>query len=215
MRRLGPSEPPGSHVPKERFGTVGFSANPTTRAGARTEEKKGRRQRVTRMDENSFPPALRVAMVLMAQELYPDLMWPTLAEMLASSGADEKEAYECLARLRELAPTLLRKPGRPACPAMPTQGRTAALAAVCNFLVRHPGALLKREEGHLCTDDYRRFVVGLGGPGQPGEGLSHEELASVTCVPLETLHEWLCNPVPEPTSTPPPTAPKRSRKRKR
>lgn len=195
---------------------MGFSANPTTRAGARTEEKVGRRQRVTRMDENSFPPAFRVAMVLMGQELYPDPnAWPPLAEMLASSGADEKEAYECLARLRELVPTVLRKPGRPARPAMPTQGRTAALAAVVNFLVRHPGALLKREEGHLYTDDYRRFVVGLGGHGQPGEGLSHEELASVTCVPLETLREWLCNPVPEPMPTPHPAVRKRSRKRKR
>jgi hypothetical protein len=38
---------------------------------------------------------------------------------------------------------------------------------------------------------YRRFIVGLKAPGEPGEGMSLEEFSKASSVPLGTLKEWL------------------------
>jgi hypothetical protein len=73
----------------------------------------------------------------------------------------------------------------------PEARRVALLEVATDYLMAHPGAACKSEDGFTCTDDFRRFIVGLTGPGQPAEKMSLAELATVTRIPHDLLREWL------------------------
>jgi len=139
------------------------------------------------------------ALLLLAQDLIPECPeWPrTAAAALALTGAGKSQAYEMLGRLRSLLPSLLGSPGRPATPP-PVQDLTTlvVVVAVRDYLQAHPGAACGRGERTAYTDAFRRFVVGLAGPGQPGETLSMTDLAFATGVPVGTLKDWLRQPHP-------------------
>ena len=154
------------------------------------------------------PPALAGAALLMARAVLPEWPgWPTVAKTLALVGAGRSQSYQMLHRLWKALPTLIGAPGRPATPP-PTVGPAfvAALKAVRDHLRAHPGSACENAGRCRYSDSFRRFVVQLVDPGQPGEGLTVEELADVAGVPLGTLKNWLRRheePAPEPVTAPP------------
>ena len=171
------------------------------------------------MSENPFraTASLIAAFLLLLREFLPG--WGglprTVAETLALTGAGKSQAYAMRDRLREMLPTLIGTPGRPAsqpthscdecshcgncsqCPMM------NVLMAVRNYIVANPGSACGPGERCVYSDDFRRFVVGLVAPGRPGEGMSTAHLASATGVPLGTLKDWF-RPEPPDVDAPPP-----------
>lgn len=74
------------------------------------------------------------------------------------------------------------------------QQHVRALDAVRDFLIGNPGVVYPVPDpgGDLVyTEKYLRFAAGLAAPGQPGEEMSPEMLASVVGVPLATLAPWM------------------------
>lgn len=55
---------------------------------------------------------------------------------------------------------------------------------VRDYLLENPGSAY--------SDEFRRFIVGLTGPKQPGEKMSLPELADATGIAEAILKEWLC-----------------------
>ena len=131
--------------------------------------------------------------MMLARELLPTWEgWPdTVAEILALVETGKSQAYELLDRLRASLPDLVGRPGRPVSPSGDEKTLEALFAAVRQYIVRHPGAVCDTGERCTYTDGFRRFVIGLQAPGQPGERLSVERLSSVTGVALGTLKDWL------------------------
>ena len=128
------------------------------------------------------------ALTRMVHELFPNLeKFPeTEEEVLALSGADREEAREYLGRLRELLPTIAEEPQRP-----PPTPLIQVVQTVTEFLMTHPGSACQKGGRFKATGMFRRFILGLTAPGQPGEGMSAAELAYATGVPLEMLENWL------------------------
>lgn len=112
--------------------------------------------------------------------------------MLERIGAGRSQAYGVRNRLQELLPSWFRGPGRPERP--PTEEKTLwpVLEACFDYVSRHPGAVSAREHRSHYSDEYRRFVVELAGPGGLAEGLSLSDLSQATLVPKGTLQNWLC-----------------------
>lgn len=138
-------------------------------------------------------PSLQAALLLLVRDLLPDGSDAprSVSEILEFTGARKSQAYEVRSRLQEVLPTLFSSAGRP--PEAPPEPKTtgAALAAVRDYLMAHPGAVCGPGMRRVYSHGFRRFVVGLAAPGQPGERLSVTELAEVTGVPLGTLKDWL------------------------
>ncbi len=143
--------------------------------------------------EPPVPPAVAGAALLMARAVLPEWPgWPTVGKTLALVGAGRSQSYQMLHRLRQALPTLIGEPGRPTIP-LSTAGPAfvAALKAVRDFVVAHPGSAGENTGRRRYSDSFRSFVVRLVDPGQPGEGLTVDELAEVAGVPLGTLKDWL------------------------
>jgi hypothetical protein len=129
-------------------------------------------------------PPLDAAILLLCRELLPDCaVLPSTAEALALTGADETEANDALGRLRDLLPAMLE--------AAAAAQRDKVFDAAYGFIVEHPECVYAVGKERRYTEEFGRFVVGLRAPGQPGEGMSDAELASVLKVPLPTLEGWL------------------------
>jgi hypothetical protein len=120
----------------------------------------------------------------------------TVDEILALTGGGRSQAYDYLNRLKELLSTLPGRPGRPPLPPVGSPVREAVSWALRDYIMDHPGATCGNAERRRYSEGFRRFVVGLTAPGQPGETLSVPDLSLVTGVPLGTLKEWLRVPPP-------------------
>jgi len=155
---------------------------------------------------SSEVPSVVAAVLMLARELCPDRKeWPwSVGEILVLTGSGRSQAYQVLQRLREDVGTLLRSPGRPASQPLEQSTRQRIADAVIVYLLDHPGAAYRREERRIYSDDFRRFIVGLTAPGQPGEGLSAAVLASACRLPTGTVKAWLrLGRPPEPPPGPP------------
>ena len=107
------------------------------------------------------------------------------------------------ARLRKLLATLAGKPGRPFSEPTPADAQLSVSRAIQDYLMRHPGSAYLEQERYCYLDDFRRFIVGLVEPGQPGEGLSVAQLSDASQIPLGTLKSWFGQPASyEPESLP-------------
>ena len=114
-----------------------------------------------------------------------------------------------LARLRDLLPTLVGKPGRPTSASVPANSQLAVSRCIQDYLMRHPGSAYFDRDRYHYVDDFRRFIVGLVAPSQPGEGMTIAQLAEASSLPLGTLKSWFGqeNPAehvspPEPEASP-------------
>ena len=68
------------------------------------------------LDRSQTAPSVVAALLLLVRELLPDCSeWPgSVAAALRLAGAGRSQAYEVLGRLRDVLPTIIGIPGRPA-----------------------------------------------------------------------------------------------------
>jgi hypothetical protein len=141
----------------------------------------------------ALPVGLIAALVMLVIELLPSVrsLPRTVAEILLLTGACNSQAHEYLKRLRHVIPTLVGRPGRPTSAPSPESVILRVTMAVRDYAMTHAGAVCWGGERSVYSDGFRRFIVGLADPGQPGEGMSTADLTFATGVPLGTLKEWL------------------------
>lgn len=153
-----------------------------------------------------FHSSIVAALLLLARELvnWPDA--PTVEDILDLTGSGRSQAYARAARLRELLATLAGKPGRPVAKPAPAEAQQAVSRAILNYLMRHPGSAYLERERYCYLDDFRRFIVGLVEPGQPGSGLSVAQLADASQIPLGTLKNWFWQSASYEPESPPATS---------
>ena len=153
------------------------------------------------MSETPFqvPSSIIGGILLLLREQLPGPtgLPETVSETLALVGAGRSQAYAMRDRLRELLPTLIGTPGRPAVEPTAQCGSCGQCpmmkVALCiqRYIMANPGSACGTGERSVYSDGFRRFVVGLAAPGQPGEAMSTAELASACGLPLGTLKDWL------------------------
>lgn len=165
------------------------------------------------MTDSPLTPSLHAALLLLARDHIPDDSEAprTVEEIMTLTGAHKSQAYTLRNRLRELLPTVLSTPGRPFNAPPEPKTREGVLVAVRDYLIAHPGAVLGGGVRKVYSDGFRRFVLGLQAPSQPGERLSEAELADAVGIPFGTLKDWLriptLRPAPPPADSPPEPAP--------
>lgn len=138
------------------------------------------------MDENN--PTLGAALFLLLEQqgVRPDLDgWPASeAEILALTGANQDEARAWRDRLLEVLPAFVEKWEQE-----PVAERIRI--AVAGFMDCHPDAVRDVDGARIYSDDFRDFVVEMTDPGELGEGMSPEEIALATGVPLDLYEAWV------------------------
>ena len=150
-----------------------------------------------------FHSSIHAALVLLGRDLIDWPQWPTTEEILQLTGSGKSQAYAMAARMRELLATLSGKPGRPVSEPAAPDARLAVNQAIQDYLMRHPGSAYLEGERYCYLDDFRRFIVGLVEPGQPGSGLSVAQLSDASRIPLGTLKGWFGQPATyEPEKSP-------------
>jgi hypothetical protein len=141
----------------------------------------------------AVPPLVRAAVLLVARTLLVSmgLPCPSVAAILAATGATRSRAYELSSVLIALLPTLARPPGRPATtlPAQRADDDSAVLTReVLGYVMRHPGCVDRGHERQRYSDGFRRFVLEQRGKWAD---MALEHVALATDVPLGTLKDWL------------------------
>lgn len=135
------------------------------------------------MNENALSAA--IFLLLEQQGVQLDVAgWPSEAEMLALTGANRDEAHVMLERLHAVLPALVEKWQQE-----PPAERVRS--AVAGFVDYHHDAVREVDGNRVYSDDFRDFVVEFTAPGELGEGMSPEEIALATGVPLEWYQEWV------------------------
>jgi hypothetical protein len=137
-------------------------------------------------------PALVAALLLAAGEHLRayDLPCPTVAQVLAATGASRSRAYELRDAVLAVLPSLLRPVGRPPAPpreVCPDTAR-ALLSAVTGFIKDHPGCVSGGDERHHYADAFRHFVIALR---EQHPDMRLDLFADATDLPLGTLKAWL------------------------
>jgi hypothetical protein len=128
---------------------------------------------------------------------------PSVAEVLAATGASRSRAYEVCAALLAMLPSLVRPRGRPAQSnekrSPPTPDAVDITSATLTYVLQNPGCARMRADRQGYSDDFRRFVVQLRS-SNPDVAL--EDFARQSLVPLGTLKSWLACPQPEHAPSP-------------
>jgi hypothetical protein len=148
-------------------------------------------------------PALWLAAVLLLARTIAaryELTSPSVDAILTATGASRSRAYEVVARIAALLPTLVRAPGRPARvqPASPSEGPELT-RAVLAYVMAHPGCVDRGAERQRYADAFRRFIVDLQATHA---SIELELFALAVAVPLGTLKDWLRHPQSEPITEP-------------
>ncbi len=149
---------------------------------------------------------LAAAVFVLARQLLPD--WdgwpPSTAKMLEiAGGVGRSQCYELVNRLRDLLPTVTRASGRPPASPANSSAKQGVVEALCAYLCDHPGAICCGPDGRRTySDAFRRFVIGLFEPEQPGAEMSVAQMAATCRIPLGTLKDWL-NLEPSPAEATP------------
>lgn len=139
-------------------------------------------------------PVLVAALLLATAEHLRalDLPRPTVAQVIASTGASRSRAYELRDALLATLPSLLRPVGRP--PAPPREAAPdaviAVLGAVMSFVMDHPGCVYGGPDRRRYTDAFRHFVLELR---EQHTDVDIEPFAKAILVPLGTLKDWLAS----------------------
>jgi len=137
-------------------------------------------------------PLLVAGLLLAAAEhlRVRDLPCPTVAQVIASTGASRSRAYELRDAVLAALPSLQQPVGRPPSPpreASPDTAR-AVLSAVTTFLMDHPGCVYGGSERRRYTDAFRHFVIELR---ERHADVELDHFADAVMPPLGTLKDWL------------------------
>jgi hypothetical protein len=162
---------------------------------------------------DALPPLWLAAVLLLARTIAAryELASPSVDALVTATGASRSRAYELVARLAALLPTLVRAPGRPARaePTAPSESpELEPSRAVLAYVMAHPGCVDRGPERQRYSDDFRRFIIDLHATHN---ALGLELFARAVAVPLGTLKDWLRHPQSEPVpaivETQPPGSP--------
>ena len=147
----------------------------------------------------SVCPIVVAALLLLARALCESLSLPapTVAQILAATKAPRSTAYELLAVIVELMPTLVPARGRPQKSPLPSAPASGALTlAVLGYVMEHPACVERGPQRQHYSDGFRYFMIELRAEHA---ALEVEAFAEATAVPLGTLKDWLRSPaVPAP-----------------
>jgi hypothetical protein len=146
----------------------------------------------------ALPPLWLAAVLLLARTIAAryELAFPSVDAILTATGASRSRAYELVARLCALLPTLVRAPGRPPRPAPPSPSEEPALTrAVLAYVMAHPGCVDRGAERQRYADAFRRFVLDLQ---TTHASVELDSFARAVAIPLGTLKDWLRHPQSEP-----------------
>ncbi len=140
--------------------------------------------------------AIRAATLIVAREILLAVghtLSPatTIGEICSWFACGRTQAYELVKRLRDAVTDLKRTPGRPCTPPVAAEKTVEVLRAAYRFLMDNPGCVQGKGERRFYGDGFRRLVVGLRDEGQPGDGITVEQLAELVDVPLGTLKDWV------------------------
>jgi hypothetical protein len=138
----------------------------------------------------SVCPLVVAALLLLARSLCVSLALPaaTVSQILTATGASRSSAYELVAVLVDLLPTLSPMRGRPPRPPPPpsTDERGTLTRAVLGYVMGHPGCVQRGEQRQHYSDGFRRFVLDLRAEHP---ALQIEVFAEATVLPLGTLKD--------------------------
>ena len=115
---------------------------------------------------------------------------PAIVKVVEQLDVARSYAYELAGRIDGALPDMLSAP-EPVEPPAELVARQQLASAVLEFLIAHPGAMIAGSERNRYSDGFRRFIVGLLAPAEPGFELSLPVVAEVTHIPLETLRDWM------------------------
>jgi hypothetical protein len=149
----------------------------------------------------AFPSATNAAILIWARQILRavggEAVPESAEEACRIAGSQRSVAYEWLDRLRAAASGLVRGPGRPPAPSKPEEDaayREAVLAVTRttrDLLLERTGLVQVRSGRRFYHDAYRRAVLELLRPGEPGALLDLATFADAAGVPLGTLKDWL------------------------
>jgi hypothetical protein len=145
------------------------------------------------------PKTVIGALYLLIRELLPNHPG-SVAELLEVLGVGKSQCYEVKERLRQALPGLLCRAGRPPAP-LEQSAESAVLRACYDYVTAEPGSVILNRSRRFYSEGFRCFVIELVSPGGLAIGMSVENLARVTGVPLGTLKEWLYSPAVKETKT--------------
>lgn len=164
-----------------------------------------------RIPHSSVAPGAIAGLLLLARRFLGDydLPRPTVAAVLAATGAGKTRAYEVADQLLDLLPALVRPPGRPAAPPpepAPQSDVDAITREVLDYVIAHPGCVTG-DKRRCYSDGYRQLVVDLR---ERHASVATSVFAAAVRVPDKTLADWLAaaavraepTPEPEPESQP-------------
>ena len=122
---------------------------------------------------------------------------PTIAQILAATKVSRSTAYEMLAVIVGLLPTLTPQRGRPPKAPPPIAPQSTTLTrAVLAYVLRHPGCVRHGDVRQHYSDGFRRRLLDLRAEHA---ALDVEDFAAAVEVPLGTLKDWLREPPPPPS----------------
>jgi hypothetical protein len=114
---------------------------------------------------------------------------PGVGQILEATGASRSRAYELMAALLALVPTLSRAAGRPRAEPAAVPIDVSPLAdQVLHFVMQHPGCVHQHGQRQRYSDAFRCFVLQLC---QNNPQLPLDCLARAVHVPEGTLKDWL------------------------
>lgn len=153
-------------------------------------------------ESTAYNRALGAALFLLAKEYNPGWRgWPkTESEILLLAGASQRDAREAAFELRELLLELECRLGIPLPDFDPDITRLQAVLGALGDWGWKNLTSVPRDVGGIrhYPEDFQRFVVGLAAPGQPGQGMTIDELAYAVDVPVSLLKDWLSAGKPQP-----------------
>lgn len=142
----------------------------------------------------ALPSLWLAAVLLFARSIAVrfELAAPSVDAILSATGASRSRAYELVARIAALLPTLVRAPGRPnrAEPSLPSE-HPELTRAVLAFVMANPGCVDRGAERQRYADVFRRFVIDLQAKHAT---IDLESFTRAVGVPLGTLKDWLRHP---------------------
>ena len=140
--------------------------------------------------KESVIAAVMVLALQFLRELGMSVLPVTAKAICEQLGVSRSQAYAMRDRLAAACEDLDETPG-PVPGTISSDAMFSVAAAVRDFAFENPGCVADRGARRRYSDGFRRLVGGLFAPGQVGEGLTTEQLAQATGVPLGTIKQWL------------------------
>jgi hypothetical protein len=142
----------------------------------------------------ALPSVWLAALLLLARSVAEryELPCAPAAAILAATGASKSRAYELVAKLAAVLPTLVRAPGRPTRLSSPSDAaaleHTELTRDALAYIMAHPGCVDRGAERNRYSDGFRRFVLDLH---ELHPSVALDVFAVAVAVPLGTLKDWL------------------------